>query len=540
MTVRCFAGSFLRGVVVISLVWVTIAFKAHPASACVGDCNATGTVDIDELIVGVSIALGSRPLSACEVFANAQGEVDIAQLIVGVSNALGGCTSSRFLDNGDGTISDRQTGLTWEKKVGLGAGADFANLHAADNIYPWAGACDGGPTLCQTNAAAAAACQQGAQGDQSGCEGNCPPTNVNDTPPCLLDGNAALTLWDWLLQLNAARFAGFSDWRLPTVTELQSIVDYTANSPAVDQAFHGSRCGPTCVDLADPTCSCTQSQPGTALLGPYWSATAAVLPYAEWWFVEFGFGGTEVGGNVGPLPSRLPSSAYVRAVRGDAAAPVPRFVDNGDGTITDERTGLMWETKNADGTGRDPSDPHAVENSYTWAGQCSDAADTLCQPNASAAAACARGRQADQRLCDAACEAATGLPCTVDPCATCAHGDGVCVIDAQPGFRGITTIWDWLVRLNAIQFAGYSDWRVPTEAELLSIADYTRAQPALDDAFGEPLCDVGFPTSCGSYWSATMADNCPSLDWLVTFDRGEVYSGDSIEPLRIRAVRGGV
>jgi len=54
-------------------------------------------------------------------------------------------------------------------------------------------------------------------------------------------------------------------------------------------------------------------------------------------------------------------------------APPPRFVDNSDGTVTDNQTGLMWEKK----TGTpgnvtlclDHSDcpnPHDVNNAYTW------------------------------------------------------------------------------------------------------------------------------------------------------------------------------
>ena len=43
-----------------------------------------------------------------------------------------------------------------------------------------------------------------------------------------------------------------------------------------------------------------------------------------------------------------------------------RFIDNGNGTITDTRTRLTWEKKNgADGVA-DPGNPHDVDNTYTW------------------------------------------------------------------------------------------------------------------------------------------------------------------------------
>jgi Protein of unknown function (DUF1566) len=357
----------VRAAQLIAIVASAVAIAAHAAPQCVGDCKGRGTVDVADLVLGVNIALGSMPVSTCQAFANAEGRVDVAQLVAGVNNALRGCAASRFLDNGDGTITDRHTNLTWEEKVGLGGGVDPTNLHAADNTYPWAGGCDTPDALCQTDAAAATACEHGAQGDLSACAAGCPMNDMGETPPCLLGAGATETLWDWLLELNAARFAGHADWRIPTVAELQSIVDYTSNNPAVDSAFHGSQCGPTCLDVANPACSCTQSQPRTELLAPYWSATAAVLPYPEWWFVSFGFGGAESGGNLGPPPSVPPWAGYVRAVRGGAAAPTPRFVDNGDSTITDAQTGLMWEQKVAAVVGGDPNDPHAVDNPYTFA-----------------------------------------------------------------------------------------------------------------------------------------------------------------------------
>ena len=47
--------------------------------------------------------------------------------------------------------------------------------------------------------------------------------------------------WDeahgYVNQLNARAYAGHADWRLPTVRELVSLVDYTRHDPAIDPAF---------------------------------------------------------------------------------------------------------------------------------------------------------------------------------------------------------------------------------------------------------------------------------------------------------------
>jgi hypothetical protein len=60
--------------------------------ACVGDCDASGDVAINELILGVNIVLGTQPLTACPSSdADDGGEVTINELIAAVNNALGGC-----------------------------------------------------------------------------------------------------------------------------------------------------------------------------------------------------------------------------------------------------------------------------------------------------------------------------------------------------------------------------------------------------------------------------------------------------------------
>ncbi len=64
---------------------------AADAQTCVGDCGSTGTVRINDLILGVNIVLDLQPTSACLPFQNAQGQVDMAQLIQGINNALRGC-----------------------------------------------------------------------------------------------------------------------------------------------------------------------------------------------------------------------------------------------------------------------------------------------------------------------------------------------------------------------------------------------------------------------------------------------------------------
>lgn len=152
-----------------------------------------------------------------------------------------------YVDNGDGTVTDLNTGLMWEKKGGDGG------LHDKDNQYPWSG-----------------------------------------------DGTEE-TIWDWLDDVNAENgtgFAGYDDWRIPNVRELQTIASYGVVTPSVDPAFHDG-----CVaDCSNTACSCTVSS-------IYWSATthASIPTFA--WRVSF------VDGNVNATDGKRFAS-FVRAVRG--------------------------------------------------------------------------------------------------------------------------------------------------------------------------------------------------------------------------------
>ena len=78
---------------------------------------------------------------------------------------------------------------------------------------------------------------------------------------------------------------------------------------------------------------------------------------------------------------------------------------------------------------------------------------------------------------------------------------------------------------------GFSDWRLPTVQELLSIVDYERTQPAIDPVFE---CEDSW------YWTGTPCAGSPSFyAWLVSFRYG--YSGWGYQGLEgfVRAVRPG-
>jgi len=73
---------------------VVIAGLASAQEVCVGDCNISGSVTIDELLIGVNIALGNEALARCTAFdINGDGSLGINELLSGVRSSVDGCRS---------------------------------------------------------------------------------------------------------------------------------------------------------------------------------------------------------------------------------------------------------------------------------------------------------------------------------------------------------------------------------------------------------------------------------------------------------------
>lgn len=138
-----------------------------------------------------------------------------------------------FIEHGNGTVTHKASGLTWKS------------------------------------------CPEGLSGPQCG-EGKA----------LSADWRAALSA---TASVNAAGFAGFSDWRLPNVKELQSIVEISCSSPSIDEKVFPK----TPADW-------------------FWSATSFVLGPTDAWGVSFGSGYSF------PKPKSAPYG-HVRLVRGGSA-----------------------------------------------------------------------------------------------------------------------------------------------------------------------------------------------------------------------------
>lgn len=140
--------------------------------------------------------------------------------------------------------------------------------------------------------------------------------------------------------LNTQKYGGFSDWRLPTIKELYSLWNSSTGWPWIDTKYF----------------SITYSSEQELSHAIFWSSdkytgvmgnVSGETPGAELAFgVNFGTGHIKSYSiSVGPKHS-------VRCVRGNLSYGVNLFQNNGDGTISDLATGLMWP-KTDNGSGMD-------------------------------------------------------------------------------------------------------------------------------------------------------------------------------------------
>ena len=158
------------------------------------------------------------------------------------------------------------------------------------------------------------------------------------------DMGEKMTLGEAFEKAEELNFAGYNDWRVPTIKELYSLIIFTGSVSGekaidffVDTDYFNQPLGDTSKGEREID---AQTLSSTEYVGLTMQNDKTIFG------VNFVDGRIKGYGRYDPR-TREEKKKYFRLVRGNSGYGENNFVDNGDGTITDENTNLIWQKEDS-------------------------------------------------------------------------------------------------------------------------------------------------------------------------------------------------